>query len=150
MGHFQPIDFRQNPNTALPFGIYLPLCHHHVMPLFQSLGLLVHYQLPWNVTLFPSFLLAKFLLLLYIVFTGSRQGRVQKKGEHKTMNSKNAYCNGYLCQCSKIGTINGINITWENNTVIGYDCNYPDCSKDCQLLQEFPIGFKHTYPNHSY
>lgn len=81
MGHFQPVNFRQNPSTVLPFGIYPLLYHHHVMPLFQSLGLLVHYQLLWNVTLFPSFLLVNMISLLYTVLTGPRQGRVQKKGE---------------------------------------------------------------------
>lgn len=55
--------------------------------------------------------------------------------------------NGYTCFCSKRGHMIGICISWNDQKVVtDYDCSYPDCAKDCQLLKECPIGFQETFP----
>lgn len=56
-----------------------------------------------------------------------------------------AYNSMYVGFCSRSEHPIGINISWENNIVTGYDCKYPNCLQDCKLLKEFPIGFKSVY-----
>lgn len=60
-----------------------------------------------------------------------------------------SYSSPYHCHCSKYGTHIGICINWENNKVTGYDCQYPSCQQDCDMLKEFPLNFERHYPKES-
>ena len=57
------------------------------------------------------------------------------------------HSSGYVCYCSKTGHTVGTIINWNNDdTVSGYECSYPNCDQDCDLVKEYPIGFKQVYP----
>lgn len=53
-----------------------------------------------------------------------------------------ASASGFICYCSKSGSQRGIEIKWENDSVIGYGCDYPDCPQDCQVVSDRPVGFR--------
>lgn len=55
------------------------------------------------------------------------------------------YSSPYICYCSKTECIRGICINWRNEKVIGYDCHYPNCKHDCQLFQQYHVGFTRLY-----
>lgn len=59
---------------------------------------------------------------------------------------KASYDSPYLCYCSKEKHLIGICIHWDNEAVSGYDCSYPYCAQDCQLMDERPVGFRLDYP----
>ncbi len=60
-----------------------------------------------------------------------------------------SYSSPYHCTCSKRGKLIGICINWKNNKVSGYDCQYPACQQDCELLKDFPLNYERHYPQES-
>lgn len=57
------------------------------------------------------------------------------------------YSSPYICHCTKNNAKRGICIIWEDNKVSGYDCHYPNCQRDCDMLQDYPMGFIRPYPS---
>lgn len=60
-----------------------------------------------------------------------------------------SYSSPYNCHCSKRGAHIGICINWENDKVTGYDCQYPSCQQDCEMLKDFPLNSERHYPRES-
>lgn len=55
----------------------------------------------------------------------------------------------YICYCSNSKRVTGVCLEWQDGSVIGYDCAYPNCIQDCRLVYERPIGYKENHPSKS-
>lgn len=63
------------------------------------------------------------------------------------------YSSGDVGFCKRAGHTGGVEISWEDDTVVGVTCgyygDYRTCkfAATCELYNRRPVGFVQTYPN---